>query len=80
MSHYQTLFSHWLKQSVSTWIFDQIKWKHLTFLKFFLRLLYLHDRMKYIIVQKVKNDHTNNLIKFEKKIHHSIFEYFNDKH
>ena len=39
-----------------------------------LKLLYLHDRIKQIIVQIVDNDLRNNLVKF-KKIHHSIFEY-----
>ena len=32
----------------------------------YLRLLYLHDRMKKITVLVVDNDHRNNLVKFEK--------------
>ena len=40
-----------------------------------LRLLYLHDRIKQIILQIVDNDLDN---KFE-MIYHSIFEYLNNK-
>ena len=40
-----------------------------------LRLLYLHDRIKQIMVQIVDNDLDN---KFE-MIYHSIFEYLNNK-
>ena len=41
-----------------------------------LRLLYLHDRMKQIIVQIVDNDHRNNFMKFEKDLlfHFWVFE------